>query len=132
MVAEAVVDQLAGTKTRRINGPRHAPVILARAFWFINGPGAGKHMGHVGAVTQCAEAAKGIAAGLPRGLLALKQLVLAGDGQACQRGPGRDGGGVNAVEDFGKSGCLLLCVGDLQRQCRHQGGFAIGARARFK
>ena len=81
VVAETVVDQLAGPKAGRIHCPRQAPVVFARRFWFVNRARAGEHAWHFVAVVQYAEAAERITASVGRagGQLAFQQLVLACD-----------------------------------------------------
>jgi hypothetical protein len=85
-------------------------------------PGLANTRGMAGAEAQRAEAAKGVAAGLARGLLKFQQLVLARDRQARQRGARGDGGAVDAFQDAGKGRRMGLRMRDLLRQRGQLGG----------
>ena len=130
VVAEAVVDQLAAPKARRVNGPRHAPIVGPRALGFVDGAGAGEHTRHARPKVQRAEAAKHIG-GAPR-LLALQQLVLPCHGQLGQCLAAGDRTRIHPRQNAGERGRCLLGMGDLLRQRRHQGRFALSGAARFQ
>ena len=53
-------------------GTIYEPEGTRKDYWLVKGARAGKHMGHVGAVTQRTEAAKDVTAHLTRSLLAFQ------------------------------------------------------------
>ena len=133
MVAEAVVNQLTRAKPCGKNGPRHAPIVTARAFGFVNRARAGKQARHLRPIAQGAEAAKHIAPGHgTAGLLALQQLVLARYRQLRQGLTAGHGGRVYGGQNLRQRGRGLLGMGHLGWQGGHQSGFALGQFAGFE
>ena len=123
VVAEAVVDQLARAKACGVNGARHAPVVAAQAFGLVDRAGAGEHARHGLAKTLGGKAAKGPLG--TQGLLALKELVFARDGQLRQCRARGDARCIHPGQDVGKRRAVGLGVGNLLGQGGQQGGFAL-------
>ena len=132
MVAEAVVNQLAGPKTGGMDGTRHAPVVFGTPFGFVNRTWAGKNAGHGGAIAQRAEAAKHVAPRAAAGLLARQQFVLAGNGQLGQRRATAHLGRVHTLQDLPKSRRGVLGAGHHARQGGQQGSFTRCGVTRFQ
>ncbi|MCY1527672.1 hypothetical protein D9M68_627440 [compost metagenome] len=130
VVAEAVVDQLAAAKTRRMQRPRGAPVVARFALGFVDGAGAREDARHARPAHDRRKAAEGVV-GAAR-LLQLEQFRLARDGQLRECFTRDDVAGFHTVENLRERGGGGLGLGDLLGQRGQQVTFAFGGVADFQ
>ena len=100
VVAEGVVDQVAGAEPGREHGAPGTPVVGRGAFGLVDRAGRGKQAGHARAAPQRGETAEPIAGACA--FCRSQQFVFARDRQPRQRLARGDARGIDAGQDLGK------------------------------
>ena len=136
VVAEGVVDEVAGAKAGREQGAAHAPVVGARAVGLVDRPGRREDTRRpprrvaTSAPADCGKAAEHVAAS--RRSLALEQLVLAQNGKPGERGSAVDSARIDVAQTFREGRRVRLRVRDLRGERAHELGLSPRRLACFE
>src|SRR5437762_3596130 len=110
VIGEAIVDEIAATKSRGVQRTREPPVIGRAAFGLANRTGRCEDTARIAPTRRGESAERTIR------FLQLEQLGLARDGNACERLVSCDRGGINVRQNARERRRMRLRVRDLARK----------------